>query len=502
MQLGNSMLIAATCLIIYLVPNVQFHLYGADTGQHIEQINAIKYIFSKGEDASIYTTNLITPYLLPYMTWVFFSYALESIRIDQIIFASNLILFISSIQYYFSVTKSNPYFIPCAVATFFGLPFQWGFHPFIFSVSIGLFLLSTLIDKESKQRVILIPTLSILLILSHGLTAAFFACIIAFRSIFIKEVREKLENYALAAFLFMTVVAWKALSGSAFPGLDLGIRFSFHFFESPYTFFRIIDELNSSQLWGHGRLSGLFSRAFGIQDSLIATAAGAAIMILPWLLGFQLKKDLTSAAPFIAIVISIIFMPTSILGAVFAHDRFSILIIPTYFTVFEIKKSRTSLSIFLSIALLLALHQHSLISKESKEISALHNLIDELPENMSALYLDYSHPEKSQQAPYFMHTGHIYSHLKNGNVMPSFASLNLQPVIYKKEFRPDINISSGHEWFPAQKPWKSYSSYQYDIIIIRGSREDLEAHMRRSIRGRTWRNGNWFACYNPLKVKD
>lgn len=475
---------------------------GADVPQHSAQITLALGLIRDGlwsQDLGFY---LATPYLLTYLVGGLLSLVLDPVISMKLLLSLSIVGLLFASRQVLKAHGADARLSWLAVFGCYSFSYQWGFLPFNLSMVIALWLLAVARghDQQGARSLRMGELLLILaILLTHGLTAMFMTGLFMARAMVASNWPQRLRSIATAVLLFAPTMAWNKLAQSGIPNADSGLLLGLSPHLSIYHFYQQVNVLNGADFWGWGRLTGFFPRSLGMADGLLATLFGLVLMLLPWLAGYRLSRDWSRLGVFGALCIALLLMPTYINGAVFVSERFALLFFCLYPLVLERQNGHSGkgsqaawLIGLLAIAVIIGLHSARSL-KLNHEWHDLRAVVQTLPPQQRALYINYEGQQADFLAPVFLHSGHWYTALGHGLVDPGFAATYFQPVRYLPGHMPAVNMSSRFEWLPRDMSWQAFQGDRYGAFIVHGTRADFEQHTGCRVSARASMQGGWMA---------
>lgn len=463
---------------------------GADMPQHAAQISlALDHFSSRhwGDDIQI---NVFTPYLLTYLVGAVIAKLLGVVTALKLLISLSLAGTVWATARLLDAWGQDRKLAIFSLLGLYGLSYQWGFLPFNLSVVLLLWLLAEV--KSAQTGLPRLMLLALLLLLTHGLTAAVAALLLLVLTLAEPALTTRLRNYAVILTLLLPTLAWQAFATTGVKGFGTGIYFATNLFHSPYFFYAELSSQSSHWVNGWGRLTGLFPRVLGLENGTAATLAGLALMLCPLLLGYRLHRQKPNQILGVTLLVILFVMPSVINGSLYSAERFSLLVFCFLPLLLAPKTASNTLIAVISLAAISLISVNCLRASDfNQRMSGLQNLIAGMPAQQHTLTLSYSYEGNGFIAPMMLHAGQWYGAQKNGLVDPSFATTDLQPIRYRAGKAPYATIGNGFDWAPAAHPWSQFHDARHASYLVHGSVADFEAHTGCKVVGRQHSLGQW-----------
>jgi hypothetical protein len=443
---------------IWLVP----HLPQVDLPQHAGQV-ALLHDLLRGQSAwaSELRINLLTPYLLGYLSLLALSPVMPIESAIAVVYSLAFVGFIAACVGLRKQLGGDPRLDWLFVPAFFGVAWQWGFLTFVVASVLGVFLITLsyrFAERPSAGRGAAVAALGVVLLFSHGL-------------VFL---------YAVPIGLLIAVVSPRADGRSrwrvALPYLALLAGFAL------YKTTVLDPEMNraagSNELqWGSIGLRLVALMSSSLNRPLVAFAVAAVSYAAPWALGLRPRRSWAAKVPFLWTLAMIVFCPRMLWGATHFYERFAFLLLPFYAVMFsaappsvDAAARRDRIARAVPLALLFA--AAIVLSRET-----LHNIafrsetrdVDRLFARMEpgrrVLYVPIN---AGDDLPlHDLHYPLWYQARRGGFVEFNFASL-LPQIVRFRDFRK--HVSPKFSWDSQARDWRRFENDGYDYVLFASDR--------------------------------
>lgn len=462
---------------------------GVDIPQHAVQISLALDHFSGrrwGDDIQI---NVFTPYLLTYALGAVIAKLVGVVATVKVLISLSLAGTVWATARLLDTWGQDRRLAIFSLLGLYGLSYHWGFLPFNLSVVLLLWLLA---ETRSARNLSMPMLISVLLLLTHGLTAVVAALLLLALTLAEPTLTTRIRNYIVILTLLVPTIAWHAFAVTGVKGFGNGIHFAANLFQSPYFFYAELSSQSNHWINGWGRLTGLFPRVLGWENGTAATLTGLALMLCPLLFGYRLQQQRYNQILGVTLLGILFIMPSIINGSLYSAERFSMLLFCFLPLLLTPKTASNALIGVISLAAISLIAVNCLRAIDfNHRISGLENIIAEMPEEQHVLSVSYSYAGDGFIAPMLMHAGQWYGAKKNGLVDPSFAATDLQPLRYRTDKVPYATIGNGFDWAPAAHPWGEFYDNRHVSYLVHGSIADFEEHTGCKITGRQQSQGQW-----------
>lgn len=464
---------------------------GTDIPQHAAQISLALDNFSSQRWINDIQVNVITPYLITYLIGAITAKLLGIVTAMKLLISLSLAGTVWATARMLDAWGQDRRLAIFAILGLYGLSYQWGFLPFNLSIVLLLWLLADI--WSGRAGTFRLMFVALLLLLTHGLTAAVAALLLLALTLVEPALAARLRNYVLMLLLLIPTIAWQAFTTTGVKGFGNGIYFATDLFHSPYFFYAELSSQNNHWINGWGRLTGLFPRILGWENGTTATMAGVALVLCPFLFGYRLNREKSNLMLGIILMIILFIMPSIMNGSLYSAERFSLLFfcfLPLFLATPKVASDK-----LIAIATLAAISMISLNCLRAADfngrLSGLQEVIASMPPHQHALAVSYSYQADGFIAPVLLHAGQWYGAQKNGLVDPSFAATDLQPIRYRTDKVPYATIGNGFDWTPAAHSWSSFHDKRHASYLVHGSVSEFEAHTGCKVTGRQKSRQQW-----------
>jgi hypothetical protein len=229
--------------------------------------------------------------------------------------------------------------------------------------------------------------------------------------------------------------------------------------------------------WGvdWNRVSEMFTNITGwpshslTDDALAAFFVVVPLAILIVLLG--LRRSWRYYILFAFCVATAMFAPSSVFGVDCINCRFAIFVLPCAALALAPIAEATPRRARLASALLLMVAlgwtaglawRMTIFEREARGFSTLLPLMEP---GQRVLSINFEHNSSVFRGAVFLHMPAWYSALKSGIVDPSFASGNVDLILYRPESMPKAQFA-GFEFHPELFQWQQYDGWQYRYFVV------------------------------------
>lgn len=427
------------------------HLPLVDYPQHVGQLALLKdLLLGQAAWSEIVTINYFTPNLVTYFLGLILSTVFSVTTAFKLLISAGYVVFIFACIQLRKHFQIDPRLDWAFLLPFFGYAYKWGFITFIISAPIALFfiLFADLYAKNPSLKLGgILVSIGLLLSEAHGVMFLFSlsvaCCLILAHTKNVKYFILTLTPCLILILLF-TVLFKLNSDFNAQLKLDnytlnngLALEWRLEFKRIPYA------------------LAHTVTKSIANLPAITFISTASVIFLTPWLLGLRPNfKNKTALIFFVLVDIVILFSPYHVLGTNLIHQRFAILLIPSYILLFSTKSPNalipqkykekiekgTLIVLIIGTLTSLSLHNYSnfLFKKETQDISAL---LGTLEINQKAFYVIANNYSQSNQHDVYDHYPVWYQVEKSGfvegnTVLGNFASLAPFPVRYKPGFLP------------------------------------------------------------------
>jgi hypothetical protein len=461
----------------------------ADLPQHAAQVALFRDLWSGSSPwEGLLLVKWFTPYILGYAITIGLAEVFGVVVACKLVVSIAMLLPLWVTRCLLKAAGSAPAMAWLCIWGIYGFVYQWGMVSFMLAVPAGLFCIHVLawhaVDPGG-YRGVLLAAYFVGLFFCHALVLAF-CCLIA--SVFWLSdlpmrggVRHLLAwawarlwpllGVMVLAFLWLSQSSGHA-SVSVPMGWDLG------WWQSTEAYY-------SSANWafthsaGWGRLSGLFPRVFGIRSELMAIILGVLLLATPFLLSQRMSYQRHRVAPFVALIICLVFVPSFVFGTAFVYQRYAIFFLPLYVLLFVPRKPHvvSRATQWLLIGLIAAtLGWVTLFCARAiefdREAQSFRQVTDQVQPHGRILSLVFNPDDEDSIAPTLLHFPTWLSATRVGLVDAGFTGTHIQLVVYRPGSLPRASVVEHFEWRPDRFNWQRHAGDQYDHFVVR-SRDDL-----------------------------
>lgn len=459
-----------------------------DLPQHAAQVSLfVELIKGQSSFSDIVEINYLTPYWIGYGPLALLTCFFD-ISVAVKLFASIvLVAFYSSVRQFFESINTPPQLAILTLPSFFGFSFEWGFLTFIAAVPVGFFYLSYVIKNSTRADGFLFLLklffFGFLLFFSHALVFVFFVA-----AGFLYQITRKAECKDMTIFPFVFPYVFFFLLLLAFVLRADPLLGMFSYGDGFFNY--------SS---GNNRIIQILTFPWTMVTEARIFAFSAILMSIPFLFGCTLSKDVAKYVLFLLFVVVWFSLPHSFNKVFFIYERYSILAVVLYFSVFEEVAGKNEgflatargyvfpvLAILLMYKPLLDLY---LFKHESKEFEIF---IEGLDSNKRVLSLVFDKESYSLSNPFvYLHFPLWYQAEKQGFVDFNFAWFSPQVVRFNVDMAPEVRPS--FEWLPHEFNTIK-NCLTYDALIVRYTRPGLPKKISFGDCNFTYRqhHGSWF----------
>lgn len=467
---------------------------GTDLPQHAAQISLLLDHFTRQQWLDDIRIQLFTPYWLTYLLGALLATVLSIVTTVKVLASLSLAGTVWGTARLLAAWGQDRRLALLAIPGLYGMAYQWGFLPFNLSVVLLLCLLAAV--QTNRHRLPGPLLIALLLLLTHGLTAAVAALMLLALTLVEPALRTRLRNYALILFLLLPTLAWQGLATTGVSGFGSGIRFAADPLHSPYFYYAELSAGNSHWVNGWGRLTGFFPRILGWNNGTAATLAGLALMLSPLLLGYRLNRDRRVVMLAFTLLAVLLVMPSIVNGSLYSAERFSVLffcLLPLLLLAPSVAMANRFIRLLCLVAVCAVAVNAWRAIDLNRQLAGLQDLIADMPAAQHVLAVSYAYQSPGFIAPMLLHAGQWYGARRNGLVDPSFAATDLQPVRYRPGKVPYATIGNGFDWMPSAHVFAQFHDPRHDAYLIHGTMAEFEAHTGCRIIGRTHHHDAWLS---------
>lgn len=428
------------------------HLPLVDYPQHVAQLTLLKdLLLGEGTWSEIVTINYYTPNLLTYLLGLSLSTVFSVSIAFKILISISYLAFIAVCIQFRKHSQLDHRLDWAFLLPFFGYAYKWGFITFIISAPVALlFILLTekYIKEPSFKAGAMIFFVGLLLLEMHGLMFLFSFGVSSL--LVITQVRhiQRLMTAYIPYLVLILIFIVIFLLNSAF-NREMGMP--------AYTL------QGASVEWGYDIKRVVHAFANTVTRSIKNFPASVYILtamitfMLPWLLGLKPDMKNKPAILFFALVcLTLLFVPHHFLGTNLIHERYALLLIPSYIFLFSSKTIKNTphkqtthaalgkaahVAIIIAVLCSLSLQTYSnfLFKQESQ---AIDRMLDKLDAKQKLFYIIADDYSESNYHNVYLHYPLWYQVNKGGfvegnTVLGNFASLAPFPVRYKPTLLPE-----------------------------------------------------------------
>ena len=447
-----------------------------DLAAHAGQIELLRGLIAGGSPwKDVFFVNPLTPYLLGYFIATLFSFAMPVLVAVKLTISVAYFAFVLSAVKVSRYFRSSHYLDWTILPVFFGLPFVWGYLPFLTAAPVGLFFLISIdyyICKPTKYGAWWPIMIGLLLLASHGLTFAFFY-LTAFAMIVVKCRKDDVRRLATA------LIPLFSLGGMTLIVIWI-IKEREVQFGQPITSFIMFN-------YHWGRMHEMLINSFDSYLSVIndryydwpLLIVACLFVVAPWWIGLKCVNCNRSVAmvPFVIVLAALTLVPTSVAGASLVSERFAIFLFPSYAWVFSTKITAnkpawcvSSGVIILILGCYFAMGVRTVRTLHfDQESAGFSKVLDSLAPAQIVLYLPFDRASVANSHEYtYEHFASWYEAELHGLVEPNWAAYSQNMVV---RFR-DIHRTTGSiDRDPSSFNWDTHLGDQYRYFIIRDKAE-------------------------------
>lgn len=368
----------------------------------------------------------------------------------------------------------------------YGFSYQWGMISFMLAAPVGLYFVRILDWHEEApgfRRGAVLSMYFVALFFCHALVLAL--CFVVAAVFWLGALPRRQRGRHLMGWVWERL--WPLLGVMALALLWLG-RSSGHASVSlPVSWdlgwWQTIEGYYSNAKWvlaysgDWGRMTGLFPRVLGLRSVFIANLIGAGLLAAPFLLGYRPTLQRARLAPFVALVLCLLLMPSFVFGTAYVAQRYAIFMLPMYVLVFErapaISATLRRRSIVTTLVAAAALAWVALFSTKAiefdREARAFRQATSQVTNGGRVLSLVFSHDDEQSMAPTLLHLPTWLSATRGSLVDAGFTGTHIQLVVYRPGLLPKASVVDHFEWMPDRFDWQLHQGDQYDFFVIRSS---------------------------------
>jgi hypothetical protein len=433
------------------------HLPQIDLPQHAGQVALLRDLLAGHSPwAGELRVNLLTPYLLGYLSLLALSWAMPIESAIALLYGLFFLAFVAicvGLRRRLGADRRLDWlFLPA----FFGIPWHWGFLTFLLASVIGLWFLSLtygFVERPSMRRAFGIVAVGVALLFSHGLV--FLYAVPMGLLIVAVSIRGELRQ------------RWLLLL-APFTLLLLGFAL--------YKIAVIDPELKNAADSGKVVWGGWQSRLMALSGSsllrpLLATVVAAISYAAPWAIGLRPRRSLRIAIPFLWTAALMVVYPEYVSGATNFYDRFSFLLLPLYAVMFGPAPARQRPAWLSAVHVQLVLFGvcATVLGRETmhnmqfaREMHAVDRLLDAIEPGRKLLYVPVA-VNRADLPLSYLHYPLWYQARRGGFVEFNFASL-LPQIVRFRDFKK--HLGAEFSWNSSADDWKMFANAGYDYALF------------------------------------
>ncbi|MCU4359309.1 hypothetical protein [Acinetobacter ursingii] len=443
-------------ILISIISTIIFgttYLPMTDLPQHAGQVVALDDLL-KGQSswAHLIEFNIFTPYLIGYALWLSVYQFVDIVTASKIIIAFTFFLYVFSfykLRKYYQAEKITDWVV---LPSFFGFAYYYGFVTFLIGIPVGILFFLQMkkwFDQGGNANFLLSCLFGVVLFFSHVLSFLFF--ILLSFVILIYQHRVQSYRFFIPFFIFGLLVVAYLLKGDS-----LGSQYDYG--GNRWTPF--LDKLKE-----------LFINTWTLHSnvSYVYIILSFLLLILPFLSGFRLSKNVERYIPVCVFLVCWFSLPLLFNNIYFIYNRYTLLFFGFYYLIFD--KSNDShiklnflplIYVFVLILVFKVLLNIFNFNKESKDFL---EFVNELPERKSVASLMFEKsPILTESAYTFVQFPLWYQAQKHGWVDYNFAWASPQLIRFKPDQTPEMG--PGTEW--AHEAFLQVKNCEhYDLVIAR-----------------------------------
>jgi len=447
-----------------------------DLPQHAAQISLFYALRDPAfAFADLFALNLFTPYLFGYGVIALLVPAVGIVVACKIAISLAIAATPLATRFLLREVGADPYLAWLSFPALYGFAYQWGFVNFLLAAPLGLLALAFIWRQDRQPSLatsLVIALLFNFLFFCHALALALFGVTAALYWACRERTLKSFVAHAWpVATVFPLAMIW-LLSQKSHPIVQIPTQWDLGWLHTVDAYYSHMATWTDQQAPGWGRISGLFSRLFGIRAQLDALVLGLLLAALPFGIA-RFRFSWTRSVPLAVCAAVLLLVPGFVFGTAFVFHRFTQYLLPFYLFLFLPAQHRSdavlpriarALPPALAFLWIGMMTQKALgFNEEARDFA---QAIAEIPAERRALSLVFLREDHDSIAPTFLHFPAWYSALKKGVVDKSFAMTQVQPVVYRPEA-----IAAGaltdHEWEPEFFFRRKIRDGQYDYFIVR-----------------------------------
>ena len=455
-----------------------------DLPQHAAQVAMLRELSRPGFPyRDLFEVNWFTPYLFGYVLVDGLSALIGIVAACKLVVAISVAGLPIATAVLLAETGGDSVWALLAVPAMYGFNYQWGFLNFLVAIPLGLLFLALVFRVSrapSRAGWIQIGLAINALFFCHAMVAiacgaaAALVIVVRSRGLNPRSVWWRLVSVASVAPLMVT---WGALT-SEHPdarqpmGWDLG-------------WLRSTDDYYSSTAsWAHGglgwgRLAGILPRAFGAHPSAALYGFGALLVLVPFLGGARLRRDVACWMP-LAVCAGILFLaPSSTFGAYYIAERFAVFVLPFYGLVLAGTTGSSGINlpertvpripVHAALVLMLGVWMTAAVSRTvvyEHEATGFTQVLAHLQPGERVMSFPFERDSAVSIAPVFLHYPAWYGALRGGLVDPSLAVHHVELVRYTEDAVIGLRFW-GFEFAPENFDWDYFGAPLFRYFVAR-----------------------------------
>jgi|GEM_PF-981301 len=462
----------------------------ADLPQHAAQVALFRDLWSGSSPwEGLLAIKWFTPYILGYVLTIGLAEVVGVVVACKLIVSVAMLLSLWVTRHLLKTNRSEQALAWLCLFGMYGFVYQWGMISFMLAIPAGLLCTRVLVWHEEApgiRRGLFLSAYFVGLFFCHALVLAFCCVVAAIFWLSVLPLRGGVSH--LLAWVWVRL--WPLLGVMALAFLWLS-RSSGHASVSvpvgwDLGWWQTTEAYYGSANWafahsaGWGRVSGLFPRALGIRSELMANLVGMLLLAVPFLLGHRITCQRQRLAPFAALVLCLLLVPSFVFGTAFVFQRYAIFFLPLYVLLFAPRQSsgwsRARHQLVGGLMVAAALVWVALFGARAvafdREAEAFRQVIDQAPPHSRVLSLVFSPDDEDSIAPTLLHFPTWLSATRDSLVDAGFTGTHIQLVVYRPGLLPRASVVEHFEWRADGFNWQRHQGDRYDHFVVR-SRADV-----------------------------
>lgn len=422
--------------------------------------------------SDLFDIHLFTPYLFGYFLIAVATPLLGIVVACKLVISIALAAFAYSTRFLLRQAGADYYWSWLTFPALYGFTYQWGLLNFLVAAPLGILFLGVVWKQKAQPdlRSSLLITVGLyVLFFCHALIMGLFSLIaLSYWLITAPRFRDFIRCAWPMFALAPLVLTWLIIT-SRQPGAHLPIQWDLSWNNTTNNYYTYLSSLSNEAGPGWGRITGFIPRLLGAKPGSAITLLGITLIALPFLAGSRINTSRVRWIPMLVIALVLLFMPSFMLGTAFTFERFTVLAMPLFLLMIDVPADAVRVQRRLRLlAPLIAFGwigyatNHALHFDKAAE--DFDTILASMEPGKRTLSLIFTREDNDSIAPTFLQFPAWYSALKSGVTDPSFA-VNFQPVAYKPEYIPRVNIDD-FAWHPQVFNWSIYQGGKYDYFVV------------------------------------